>query len=460
MTAEVIREPTRDYIAFMECHAGDGWFPQVDSQLSSWLREKGFDVDLSQDQDHELGSSRLLVRRHKAGHTSELLVELSEDSGKGGVWQTELVAHDEPGGRDWISLVVSNDRGNFVAVPRLARYLMQVLPLGDSSLTFTDKAQQFGVNDVDHLIEVLSDERRHGLVFVAGSSDSGGIDLAPYVRQVDKWAKGVFGLAQVIVLDPAATAEFERRVGPNFSAPAWTIRTYQPMPRFDERIDSRRHRILGTRRLVNQSDTSIQGLLGDVARGQAVTRAVDPQLQRARRTFSRLENRRLVDQLSEPVEVLQVLESEITTEDVAAAIGSPEAVESQETPYPAVEQIGLIQRILGVTEITEEALKEFVQRLSGREAERAAARALQDRIDLLQSRAEQAEDECRELLTLLEDSQLETQVALLEVDDREAKVRWLEAKLKEKGDYEAAYLPIPDEPRKPPGQLRRAARSD
>lgn len=445
MTIEATRQGPRDYAAFMECSADNNWFPDVDAQLSSWLRNKGFDVDLSQDLDQELGRSRLLVRRHRSGGGSEVLVELTEDGGKGGIWHTELVAHNEPGGRGWISLVVSNDHGKYVAVPWLARYLMQVLPLGDSTLTFTDKSQHFGVNDVDHLIDVLVDQSRHGLVFVAGTSEDGGIDLARYERQIDKWAKEVFGLAQVIVLDPAATAMFEQSVGSNYAAPPWTIRTYQPQVRFDDPVDARRHRILGTRRLATQTDRSIEALLGDVARGQAATRPVDPQLLRARRTFSRLENRRLVEQLSQPIEAANVPPTQEDSADALLSVAPPDPVEIGQATHPAVDQVGLVKKVLGLKEITEQALWDFVTKLAGRDAERARAKALQERIDLLQTRAEQAEDERDELRTLLDDSQLETQVALLDVDDSAAKVRWLEARLKEKGDYDVAFLPVPDE---------------
>jgi len=460
MTTDAVRDRSRDYVAFMECGAGDAWLPQVDSQVASWLREKGFDVDLSVAGDHALGSSRLMVRRATEGHSADLYLRLTEDGGSGGIWTTDLVAHDEPGAKDWISLTVSNSLGKFVAVPRVARYLMQVLPLRDSALDFTDKPQLFGESDIDALVALLADDTRHGLVFVAGSNATSGIPLQPYVDKVGEWARQVFGLAQVIVLDPLATAAFAARVGDDFEAPAWSIRTYQPDVRFGDWLDRRRHRILGTSRLGTQSDTAIQHLLGDVARQQAATRPLDPSLVRVSRRFARLENRRLVDQLetSPRLELMaggpETISGDQVHVDVVVGVEHEVADRSPIEPVvddrerllrEALGQVSLVKRVLGLKQITEVALKEFVAQFSRQDAERAAIAALQARVEALQSEKEAAEDVNRVLLDALDGAQLEAEVARMDVDNRDAKVRWLEARLKEHNDFEAAYQQVPVE---------------
>ncbi len=450
MSVDVARDRSRDYVAFMECGAGDKWIPQVDAQLSSWLRKKGYDADLSQSGDHEFGSTRLLVRRSDEGRSSDLHFRLIEDGGTSGTWSTELMAHDEPGDRDWISLTVGNSDGNFVKVPALAGYLMDVLPLRDSQIQFSAQPQLFGVSDVERLVSLLADDRRHGLVFVAGSDVVSGISLTPYVKKVGEWARQVYGLAQVIVLDPAATASFRTKVGPNFEAPAWSIRTYQPGVRFDDWLDRRRHRILGTARLGSQSDAAIQYLLGDVARQQAATRPPDPSLVRVARRFARLENLRLVEQLESTAEATAVV-------DTIADLGSTGELEvggdhiagldasHASRLIEAENQVSLVKRVLNLKRITESALREFVATLTRRDVEREALAALQARVESLQAEKEQAEDDKRELLVALDGAQLEAEVARIDVDDRDDKVRWLESRLKAVGDYEASYLPVPDE---------------
>lgn len=450
MSVDVARDRSRDYVAFMECGAGDKWIPQVDAQLSSWLRKKGYDADLSQSGDHEFGSTRLVVRRSDEGRSSDLHFRLIEDGGKSGTWSTELVAHDEPGDRDWISLTVGNSEGNFVKVPALAGYLMDVLPLRDSQIEFSAQPQLFGVSDVERLVSLLADDRRHGLVFVAGSDVVSGISLTPYVKKVGEWARQVYGLAQVIVLDPAATASFRTNVGPNFEAPAWSIRTYQPGVRFDDWLDRRRHRILGTARLGSQSDAAIQYLLGDVARQQAATRPPDPSLVRVARRFARLENLRLVEQLESTAEATAVV-------DTIADLGSTGDLEvggdhiagldasHASRLIEAENQVSLVKRVLNLKRITESALREMVATLTRRDVEREALAALQARVESLQAEKEQAEDDRRELLVALDEAQLEAEVARIDVDDRDDKVRWLEARLKEHNDFESTYSDVPDE---------------
>lgn len=434
-----VRDRSRDYVAFMECDAGDKWMPEVDSQLGAWLREKGFDVDLSASEDHELGTSRLSVRRVASGEGVDLHVRLIEDAGKRGTYTTELVAHDEPGARDWISIDVGHSLGTFVKVPRVARYLMQVLPLRDSTLEFVDKPKILAESDVDALMAVLADEARHGLIFVAGSNAVDGIDLGPYADKVGQWARQVYGLAQVVVLDPWATSAFNARAGKPLEAPAWSIRTYHPGVRFDEPFDGRRHRILGTARLGIQSDDAIQYLLGEIARQQAATRRPDPSLVRVTRRFARLENRRLV-------ELVQA------APEAPAAIGEHEAIEApmievaaDQRLTEALGQLELVRRVLGLKVITEQVLHHVQARLSRRETEDSALTALKIRVEELQADRDRFEDENRELGKALEEAQEEAEVARLYLDDHEGKIRWLESRLKNEGDYEAAYLEVPEE---------------
>lgn len=436
---QVARDRTRDYISFMECDAGDNWLSEVEAQLSAWLRRKGLDVDLTANSELQSGTTKLTVRRHENDGVRDLYFSLSEDGGKLGVWSTELFAHDENGSKDWISLTVGNSLGKFVKTPALARYLMDVLPLRDSRLDLTGRPQLWKLEDVDQLLELLQDESRHGLAFIAGSDNSSQIDLNAYVKKVEVWSKEVFGLAQVVVLDPAATAEFAARVGLAQSVPPWTLRTYHPGVRFSDPIDGRRHRILGTTRLATKSDHAIQYLLGEVARQQAASRPQDVSLLKVIRRFARIENRRLVE------EVRAIPAPASTDVETVSAPPQVGVVEGAADLHELAEQVGLVKRMLGLKRVTEQALREVLARITGADEGGRSLAALKRRVDTLQLEKEAVEDENRLLHESLNDAQLETDYTSLQLDDRDSKIRWLEARLRERGDYEASYIAVPEE---------------
>ncbi len=451
----------RDYRAFMSCSAGGRWISDATSQISTWLREKSLDVDLGVNADLAVDGSRISVRRIQDQDTDDLKVRLVERNA-GGEWTTTIVAHDESGLRDWISLDVASGDGQFVNVPRLARYLMGVLPLHDGLIEFRDGGDLYRAADVDRLVALLADDQRHGIVLVAGTQDR---DLyEPFRRKVDVWAKQVYGLAQVVVLDPEATEVFEGRVGRPFRAPEWTIRTYHPAVRFDDPQDARRHRMVGIGRLTDMPDKAIARLLGDIARTQAATRPADPAFQRVQRRFDRFENRLLLDSLTPGIEMPPVpVEPPVIptpTPPVVEELGPvdvdtpPEApsvdIEIPAEPQETVEvtaspEVILVRKILGIDEITEATLLDIARRAQRPDVDPAALSALHARIDNLQDAAERAEDQNRELLEALDELQLEAEVAHLDVEQREARISWLESRLKQEGDYEAAHLEIPAE---------------
>lgn len=438
MTAAAVSDRSRDYVAFMRCDAGDKWMSEATSQVASWLGNlKRIDVDLDRRGDYTFDRTTLKVRPLAQGDGQDFHLELREDGGDAGTWSTGLLIHDEPGGRGWISIQVRNSVGLYVKVPNLARYLMQVLPLGDGEIHFTDGPQLFHSDDVGHLVEVLADQQRHGLVFVAATSPDDSM-LTPFTEKVDQWARDVYGLAQVVILDPAATEEFAGRAGPQFAAPAWTIRTYQPGVDFGSDQDWRRHRILGTHSLATRSDASIASLLGDIARQQAATRPPSAALLRSQRRLARIETKALVD----------------------AAL--PEASPLDATPAPQLDQVDrltlslkppsdadgrleMVARVLGLEEVTEERLLEIARRARQRHDEAVAAHGLRARLEALQSDLERLQDEHQELEAALSDAQYEAECAHLDDDGRESRIQWLESRLKDMGDYEARYLEIPPE---------------
>lgn len=444
-TAALEKADTKDYSALLQCDAGGDWLPTAYDQIASWLREKSHDVDLKVEGDHSSPTSTLDVRHLHDAKGHDVRVRLTEANNTGR-WMTEIVLHDGPGTRDWIGLTVRNAEGSFVSVPRVARYLLQVLPLRDGRLEFTDQPQLFRGDDVPRLIDSITDDQRHGLIFVAGTSAAMGDQVDPFANEVGKWAREVYGLAQVIVLDPSATDEFNRQVGRAFEAPPWSIRTYQPNVLLDVPDDGRRHRFLGTRSLADLSDRRLQQLLGSVARRQAAMRPKDTEVERVKRRFERHENHRLVAQLaaSETAPPQQRL-PETRPPRIDNRLPGWDADEQLLSAQAELRELAAIRRLLNVDRVTVADIQRLLGAPGEREGEKEAARALQARVDELQLRVEGLEDRNTAFEELLSDEQMATEVVRLDLDDREAKIRWLESRLKSAGDYEALYATVPDE---------------
>lgn len=439
------QEARRDYFAQMTCGAGDNWVARAIDQVGSWLREKKWDVDLMADGAHRRHRDTLTIEHvnDRAGHDYRMSLDETND---GGQWSTELVLHDARGSADWLTLSVRSLSGAFVKVPRLARYLMSVLPLRDGPVEYLDGRHEWGAAEVETLVDLLADQSRQGLVFVAGTDASGAVPVDAFSQQVERWARETAGLAQVVVLDPEGTAAFSSRVGSAFHAPSWTIRTYRPHVRFGDSIDSKRHRILGTERLAHYGEYAIVRLLGEIARGQTATRPTQPDVVRVRRRLERHANRLLLD-------ALEVVPPALTARSDRADRDSTPAVST--TIAPSVDpltvqesdqrELILLRSLFGIERVTEEALLPFVRAPQLLEAHAQIARALEQRVTDLQSANEQLEDRHAELLSVLDDAQIENELLQMDLDAKTARESYLVAQLHEHRDYQAEYLETPTE---------------
>jgi hypothetical protein len=441
---------SQDYRALMSCTGDDGWLDVVEDQLASWLRaKKSWDIDVREDGRHELGHRELEIVHHEDKHARSLRARLVERGKPLGTWTTDLMACDKRGEGDWISLNVENDEGNFVDVPVLAKFLMRTLPLADGSLKFVDEPQIFGEEKVDELIELLCDEERHGLVFVAGTDSAGGLPFDTFVRAVRDWTRQVYGLSQVIVLDPAGTRAFGEQVGASHKAPPWTIRTYLPGVDPASLMDARRHRILGTASLVDLSEGRVRKLLGSVARTHAAQRQIPAEVLRLRRTFERLDNQAIVEAIEES-------NGRTSVDEVVSPAGEATPKRSDVTPLERFEDISeaaerylaeieLAKTILGVQTLDEQNLRRVAASASSPRTDPAAIAGAAAQIQAQQARLEQLEDSVATLRKTLNQEQLEHAVTAEALEKRDDEGRWLRGQLQEQGSYEAAFDAVPAE---------------
>ena len=220
---------TRNYHSFLACDEEATWLDAAQDQVATWLRStKKWDLDLSINgaQVQPDTGRRLRVRNHQHSNERAFRVVL-EESNYTGTWTTDFIAVEnarEGGG--WISLDVTSGRGAFVKTPRLARFLGETLHVSDGGEELAPTPRVVTVDRLDALVGLITNASRRGAVLVAGTDYN--LDFGAFTHRVGDWTREVAGLAHVFVLDPAATTQMASRLGGEWSAPPWTVRTYMP----------------------------------------------------------------------------------------------------------------------------------------------------------------------------------------------------------------------------------------
>ena len=414
-----------NYRALMEVRGVDGWLDEAKSQLGSWLRnKKSWDVDLTEDGEYHDDSRYLQLLHHEEGRRRSFRSRLVEVN-TGGTWTTELICVDNVEEESWLRVHVENDQGRFVDVPWLARHLIETLRLGDGPhLEFGDHARVVGAHQFDELIDLLCDEERHGLVFVAGTTAEE--PVGPFVDKVDEWTAQVHGLGQVIVLDPAGTQRLRDEIGGHAVQP-WTVRTYFPGVDPASQLDSRRHRFVTPQRLRDTPPRDIARMLGRAARFHIAQHPSPPEVLRVRRSFQRLENRSVVQSIApHPI------------------VHEPTAAPAPPTPDRDQVTLEMVGTTLGLSKVTVESLREISAVLDRRTAEQRHLRRAEDQINSLQARLERAEDKVRDAEFLLDEGQLERAELQEHLEAVASQERWLRNRLRAQGDNEGAFGAAPE----------------
>lgn len=480
-------------------------------QVSGWLREKGYgEVDLSESRFERLTERAELVVAHgenRRGHS--LRVRLAETDPRGKQWLTSIAMQSPQRGAGWLSVRVGHTGGIPAETPKIARYLMEVLDLRDSEYQVVAGAPILRPDGVDELLEAVCDPDRNGLLFVA-ATDTGQVDLfAPFAARVERWARRVHGIAQFVVLDPAATVAFNDGIGATHAATPWAIRTYAPGADPAWEPDARRHRVLGTRRLASEDDRTISNILVRAARNHSSDHKLPDQARSVIKDLNRIEDRVLLDSLfassgaeriservveqvvaevAEPLAVPPVtveraaerivveaeeLLAETAADDTAADGQAAATVPSvtPETPValddPADDTDGqvipdvasavsdylatieMVKQALGVEDLTAETLRQIADAAS-RASEQAAAReAITNRVSRelaeRQERIDALEDRLNGARAVADDAILEQRIAEDARRSAEDEARWLRRVLNEQGRHDEAWATLPDD---------------
>jgi hypothetical protein len=443
--------PSLDYRAFAEVDDAPGWRATALDQLATWLRgKKKLDLDLGVDGTHHSRGRTVTVRHHEASHASAFRLVMEEDN-DGGHWTTRVMAIEDGRGEGWISVDVVSSAHQYVDTPWAARYLLDALSLTDAGYPLRSVPRVMGAAALPELVAALTDPRRRAPVYVTGTDATLGIPFDTWVERVTSWTRDVAGLAHVVVLDPTATAAFEERVGREWSTPAWAIRTYQPGLDLDDGSPWR-HRLLGTRRLVDHSDGATRHLLGRTARALTASQRPPAQLVAWRRKFDRLETSVLTDaidalSLNAPTTSPSPATSPRSGVDVADASSHPAEVETAPALTTAAaatvkRELERIQTMLGLGDLKDATLTALAARM------RKDATLLADtrtRLQAQDERIEQLDEDRNRLRDELETSALETLVAQDEIANLKDRNVWLGKELARHNDHATAFMPLPEE---------------
>lgn len=418
-------------------HAGepvDGpeFLRSIEEQLATWLRtKKNIDIDVRHDNDTAVGESSFSVVHHEGGHGARHIKASLVEDGKLGVWRTELMGSSD----GWIDLRVRSEEGRFAAVPNLAKYLLDVLPIGEGALALAAEARIIQPDRVQEVIDAVFDQERRGLVFVCGTSDEHDL-VVPFGQRVPKWTRQIHGLGQAFLLSPEATDAFNREVGV-FGAVPWTIRTYYPEPDRQDLQDSRRHRYLTTASLARLRDQQIAELLGTIARSHASSRAETSAVTKVRRTFDRLSTDRLSQVVhAEPEPATKPIEPAVIEQP---SITSPPVVDSRSDSEGAHGLVQMVKDILGVSVISRESLLSRLKRERAAAPSADAVSALTTRLDSQQEQIWRLEDENQAAEELIEGAQLDEAELRERIDQLERQELWLRDRLRVHDDYEGAH---------------------
>lgn len=463
----------QDYHSFSRVKNQTSCVPAVEAEFQNWLSEKGIALS-SGTQRSSSGTAKATVESSKNGQFDLVFCKLVEDTPVG-LFTTEIYASSE----GWINITVRSTEGKFVSVPRIAKALMRRLELFDATLQFLDTPITWDIDKVDDLVELLEDGDRHGPVFVVGSRDEEQGLFDTFVEILPKWAREVYGLAQTIILTPAATMELGRRIG-HYAVAPWTLRTYFPGVDYSSPVDSVRHRYIRTERLAGQKPGAVAKLLGNSARRHATTRAEPLELVFAKRLFMRAATQRLITQIEKPQSkpkpqpstnptgnstIIEDQEPNHTAVPSADPITNNSEFETKPEPLvdnPGIDraapgkiqaQLDLVRMVLGISDLTEEAILGAAERIA------PVNNSLNDEaIETIESQLQQIEsleDELRDVTATLNDIEIEQAEYQEDLQKRQSEIRWLRGRLRDADDYDGANGESPvDEAWERPGSCR------
>lgn len=420
----------------------------LDGQLFQWLRSKRWDAErLVEGDTQRVGADATgtLVRADADGAQSTRFV--FDQDGTGGQWTTSVTLHlDDGGTAGWVWFDIDCPPSQVPKPPRVAGELLRSVTGRDGDHVLTGEAAVARRAQIPDLHAALTDPRRRGLLFLAGTDDH---------LPLDKWAEFVrgilhdtVGLASAHVLDTETTALLNAELPASHRIAPGTVRTFRPGVDLDDPVDGVRHRYLTTERIVRDRSYVLRKLLAHQARELSTSAplprdaiAVD-ELLRERLDAALLDSAApATTPPARPSGNVVVMPPPAT---VLADMPAPTLL----TGHPVFAELSAVVRdVLGTDTVDADAIR-TLGALAGRARSTAAARdSLQERMRRIEAERKEAAEEADLLRMLLEDEQIDRALAENERADAERHLLHVRTELARLGQAEAAWSEPDEDPR-------------
>lgn len=394
--------PGTAYDTLLRSQQEGSWLPEVETQLERWLvtKKNRWRVPLAEGGEWSRGRQTLRVRHLDQDAVKALRFEMREETNTG-IWTTRLLAVDKPTG-GWISVSIANDRGEFAAVPGIARYLLNHLSLRDGGADYRDMLWHVGVDDVDALMDVMLDPQRRSPVFVA-AGDPSHSPKATWA-QFSQWFRQTYGVGHAVLLEPEALAAFNARMLPGGGVEPLTIRTYLRGVDKDDRDSISRHLVLGTKRLVRMGTRDVAELLGRIAREQTTRRVDHDEVVSWERRFTASANQALTAVKPAPAIPRPPRREDAPAAQPATQPTAPEATTPTAHPADAdaAAQLAQVLAIFGLEEVDLTVLELMTDEVREADDMRDQIREAGERIEALQTENNALVDERDDLEDFVE----------------------------------------------------------
>ncbi len=457
------------YRSIFAIQTPDAYRRIVEPELFRWLSERK-DLDLDR-----LGSAWTVGKNARAS-----LVTVPGKSGSGhrrrlrmveGSGYSTTITTDERGDDDltfWID-VETPDAAKPAKVPALVRDIIEETTAFDGASQLTDTPHVLTLADMPDLARAINDDQRRGIIFAAGTAQD--IPTEAWRNYVRTITRDTVGMATVVVLDTALTETFQHKFGPapsGYAVPPGTVRSFLPGARLDDASDARRNKILGTNRLLDDSNQYLLRVLGGVARRAAIAQP----LRKDERDLDRVLNKTQVDELlglevPAPTESPGAVAPKSPSPRKQPIVRAREAIRVRTSRRPAQPAATSPARSTSVLQAVADACVRVLTESWGLKkvtlaeipliesalAEHPASRKV--RAEQVSARLSEVELECdialeqlQEIRSVAEDLDLEVAELREEKSEKDATINGLRVKLSAADQAAAAWEPEPKDPRR------------
>ena len=418
------------------------------AQLTRWLDEKGFaGLSLEDSGFFPRGNTELRFVHSVSSDGISYQAKLAEITSSG-TWRSTFT-FSIPRNRQeraWLLIRISNDEGFTAKPPRLLRYLVEDGLVIDGSYLLPVDAQVYRSEMLEQLFAEIADPQRRTPLFVAATDTSRDFDT--YVTKAKKWAQKLSGLARFIILDPVASRNFRDVLGEEYAVPVWTVRSYLPGVANEDIFDSRRHKILGTVRL-QEPVARVQGTLERISRGINYQEVFPSYVNATLRRLQRLEDKQMVEAITHDFDDSSGVGvvADVATASVSGEAAVEASISDQASDYLA--KITLVEQILGLGEITKEALELLVKNAKSGYIAQAALDSLtkefslrQTLLDEMELRTSELEQDLSDMDSTIGQLEDENRVLVDRVRNLEKRNDWLLRKADDNQRYSEEYLEL------------------